>query len=180
MKVIHFKNRMLSSFIFQWSHEWRILRIAISLPSPWQPLLAAMFYNCYQLWLNEWHCHFLPALWVVNHRLQCSSQELSSKFALKLVSNRKMLKSCASTGCTKRQVSRVSIHIFPVGKVRQKQWLASLKLVNPPVLKHAVPVLHLRTFHFSSRSAARYEQWRLDVYGPPVSEMIKYWIELAL
>ena len=56
-----------------------------------------------------------------------------------------MLKSCASIGCTKRQVSRVSIHIFPVGKVRQKQWLASLKLwlaslklVNPPVLKHSV------------------------------------------
>ena len=25
------------------------------------------------------------------------------------------------------------VFIFPVGKVRQKQWLASLKLVNPPV-----------------------------------------------
>ena len=49
-----------------------------------------------------------------------------------------MLKSCASIGCTKRQDSRVNFHIFPVGKVRQKQWLASLKLVNPTVLKHAV------------------------------------------
>ena len=48
-----------------------------------------------------------------------------------------MLKSCASFGCKERQVSRVSFHIFPVGKVRQKQWLASLKLLNPPVLKHA-------------------------------------------
>ena len=35
------------------------------------------------------------------------------------------------SSCTKRQASRVSFHIFPVGKVRQKQWLASLKLVNP-------------------------------------------------
>ena len=33
---------------------------------------------------------------------------------------------------------RVIFHIFPVGKVRQKEWLASLKLVNPPVLKYAV------------------------------------------
>ena len=66
-----------------------------------------------------------PAPWVVNHRMQCASQELSSKFALKLVSNRKMLKSSASIGCTKRQISIVSCHIFPVGEVRQKQWLAS-------------------------------------------------------
>ena len=47
-------------------------------------------------------------------------------------SNRKMLKSCASIGCTKRQVSRVSFHIFPGGKVRQKQWRASLKQVYVP------------------------------------------------
>ena len=134
MKVIHFKNRMLSSFFSQWSHEGRIVRIAISLPFPWQPLLAAMFYNCYHAAVTLWVALSLPApaLWAVNHRLQCSSQELSSKFALKLVSNRKMLKSCASIGCTKRQVGRVSFHIFPFGKVRQKQWLASLKLVNPP------------------------------------------------
>ena len=80
--------------------------------------------------VTQWVAVPLPAptLWAVNHRLQCSSQEISSKFALKLVSNRKLLKSCASIGCTKRQVSRVSFHIFPVGKVRQKQWLASLKL----------------------------------------------------
>ena len=43
-----------------------------------------------------------------------------------------MLKSSASIGCTKRQISIVSCHIFPVGEVRQKQWLASLKRVNPP------------------------------------------------
>ena len=49
-----------------------------------------------------------------------------------------MVKSCAAIGCTKRQGSRVSFHIFPVSKVRQKQWLASLKLINQPVLKHAV------------------------------------------
>ena len=69
MKVIHFKNRMLSSFFSQWSHEGRILRITIRLASPYQPLLAAMFSNCYQLWLNEWHCHFLPPLseqWIID------------------------------------------------------------------------------------------------------------------
>ena len=105
--------------------------LSSSCPAPGKPLLAAMFSNCYQVWLIEWQPLPAPALWAVNHRLQCSS-----KFALKLVSNRKMLKSCTSIGCTKRQASRVSFHIFPVGKVRQKQWLASLKLVNPPVLKH--------------------------------------------
>ena len=46
-----------------------------------------------------------------------------------------MVKSWAAIGCTKRQGGRVIFHIFPVGKFRQKQWLASLKLVNPPVLK---------------------------------------------
>ena len=60
----------------------------------------------------------------VHPRLQCSPQELSLKFSLKLVSNRKMLKSCAAIVCTKRQVSRVSFHIFSVGKVRLK--LASI------------------------------------------------------
>ena len=49
-----------------------------------------------------------------------------------------MVKSRAAIGCTKRQGGRVIFHIFPVGKFRQKQWLASLKLVNPPVLKYAV------------------------------------------
>ena len=99
---------------------------------PAQPLAAPDSSHVLQLLsaVTQWVAVPLPAptLWAVNHRLQCSSQEISSKFALKLVSNRKLLKSCASIGCTKRQVSRVSFHIFPVGKVRQKQWLASLKL----------------------------------------------------
>ena len=35
-----------------------------------------------------------------------------------------MVKSWAAIGCTKRQGGRVIFHIFPVGKFRQKQWLA--------------------------------------------------------
>ena len=85
-----------------------------------------MFSNCYQLWLKGWHCHFLSPLSEQCIIVCWSSQELSSKFPLKFVSNRKMLKSYAAICCTKRHGSRVSFHIFPVGKVRQKQWLASL------------------------------------------------------
>ena len=38
----------------------------------------------------------------------------------------------------KRHSSGESFHRFPSSKIRQKQWLASMKLLNPPVLKHAV------------------------------------------
>ena len=41
-----------------------------------------------------------------------------------------------SSNWTKRQGGRVIFHIFPVGKFRQKQWLA-----NPPVLKYRYAVL---------------------------------------
>ena len=37
-----------------------------------------------------------------------------------------------------RHGSGESFNRFPSSKVRRKQWLASMKLLNPPVLKHAV------------------------------------------
>ena len=49
-----------------------------------------------------------------------------------------MVKSCAAIGCKKRHGSGESFHRFPDSKFRQNQWLASMELLNPPVLKRAV------------------------------------------
>ena len=49
-----------------------------------------------------------------------------------------MVRSCAAIGVKKRHGSGESFHRFPSSKVRQKQWLASMKLLNPPRLKHEV------------------------------------------
>ena len=61
---------MLPFFFSQWSHEGRFLHIAIILPSPWQPLAAAMFFN----WVAE--ITFCPLLVLIlyttkHHATQC-------------------------------------------------------------------------------------------------------------
>ena len=42
-----------------------------------------------------------------------------------------MVKSCAAIGCKKRHGSGESFNRFPSSKFRQKQWLASMKLLKP-------------------------------------------------
>ena len=60
--------------------------------------------------------------------------------------------------CSKLQKDRVAelVFIYPVGKVRQKQWQASLKLANPPILKHAGQ-LNKEDRHFYN--AIKYVGW---------------------
>ena len=80
-----------------------------------------------------------------------------------------MVKSCAAIGCKKRHDSGESVHRFPSSKFRQKQWLASMKLINPPVLKYA----YVYSDHFTDEDYARNQTLQSGLLQSTVNKVLK-------
>ena len=86
-----------------------------------------------------------------------------------LYQTRKMVKSCAAIGCKKRHGSGESFHRFPSSKFRQKQWLASMKLLNPPVLKYA----YVCSDHFTDEDFVRNHTLQSGLLQSTVNKVLK-------
>ena len=80
-----------------------------------------------------------------------------------------MVKSCAAIGCKKRHGSGESFHRFPSSKFRQKQWLASMKLLNPPVLKNA----YVCSDHFTDEDYVRNHTLQSGLLQSTVNKVLK-------
>ena len=80
-----------------------------------------------------------------------------------------MVKSCAAIGCKKRHSSGESFHRFPSKKFRQKQWLASMKLLNPPVLKYA----YVCSDHFTDKDYVRNHTLQSGFLQSTVNKVLK-------
>ena len=90
-------------------------------------------------------------LWAVYLTAVLLTRALCTSCIKTYISNKKMVKSCAAIGCKKRHSSGESFHRFPSSKFRQNQWLASMKLLNPPVLKYA----YVCSDHFTDEDYVR-------------------------
>ena len=90
-------------------------------------------------------------LWAVYLTAVLLTRALCTSCIKTYISNKKMVKSCAAIGCKKRHGSGECFHRFPSSKFRQKQWLASMKLLNPPVLKYA----YVCSDHFTDEDYVR-------------------------
>ena len=109
MKVIHLKNRML--FFFSLGDP---MRGDIVYSHQLAQLLAeAMFSHCISCDSTKDTAHFLSPL-SGQCTIYCSDLHKSSlrKLPKKLVSNRKMEKSCAAIGCRKGKGGGASFHRF--------------------------------------------------------------------
>ena len=84
-----------------------------------------------------------------------------SKLPLGSVSN--------SSAPDKRHGSGESFHRFPSSKFRQKQWLASMKLLNPPVLKYA----YVCSDHFTDEDYVRNHTLQSGLLQSTVNKVLK-------
>ena len=76
-------------------------------------------------------------LWAVYLTAVLLTRALCTSCIQTYISNKKMVKSCAAIGFKKDTVVEKAFIDFLVVNLDKKQWLASMKLLNPPVLKYA-------------------------------------------
>ena len=108
-------------------------------------------------------------LWAVYLTAVLLTRALCTSCIKTYISNKKMVKSCAAIGCKKRHGSGESFHRFPSNKFRQKQWLASMKLLNPPVLKYA----YVCSDHFTDEDYVRNHTLQSGLLQSTVNKVLK-------
>ena len=108
-------------------------------------------------------------LWAVYLTAVLLTRALCTSCIKTYISNKKMVKSCAAIGCKKRHGSGESFHRFPSSKFRQKQWLASMKLLNPPVLKYA----YVCSDHFTDEDYVRNHTLQSGLLQSTVNKVLK-------
>ena len=108
-------------------------------------------------------------LWAVYLTAVLLTRALCTSCIKTYITNKKMVKSCAAIGCKKRHGSGESFHRFPSSKFRQKQWLASMQLLNPPVLKYA----YVCSDHFTDEDYVRNHTLQSWLLQSTVNKVLK-------